>query len=101
MKSITTGLLVLLIASCFSQNIKDAYVNHESSSIVWQDNLSSYDGEYQIFLDKFFWEASNSWGNPLKNGIVTFSIEAVSFPFIPDDLNPNVQQNEIKVKQYV
>lgn len=62
-KILIVSFLLLSSLTSFTQNLQDAYANHDTASSVWSDDLLSYDGEYQIFLDKFFWEANNEWGN--------------------------------------
>ena len=96
MNKIVTILLILIYSTCYSQNLEDAYNNHSTPTPShWSnDELFNFNGEYQIFTDKFFWNA-DFWGggNPLKDADVSFSIEVVSFPFIPEDLDPYDNNN--------
>lgn len=80
--------LLIISTYCYSQNLQDAYEHHQEPVIDhWPkagNDLTGYTGEYQIFLDKFFWEANSEF-----DASVSFSIEVVSFPFIPDEINPD------------
>lgn len=79
-------ILLFVCAVAHTQNIEDAYKDRDSSEVIWNDIPDEgYDGEYQIFLDKFFWNSLNGGGNgnPLNSSAISFSIEVVSFPFIP------------------
>lgn len=83
---LTTILLMYLVSS--GQNLTDAYGPGQTSPKLWQQEITrSYDGEYQIFLDRLYWNAdSEETGYPvLRTSAISFSIEVVSFPFIPKD----------------
>lgn len=77
---------LMLLNHCFTQNLKDAYKLHqEPVNNHWlSPNLEDFSGEYQIFLDKFIWRAFQTYE---ENTTVSFSIEVVSFPFVPDEFN--------------
>ncbi len=96
MKRIFTLLSIVAISwTIFAQNIEDAYKKHvEPTPNHWpHDIIQNWNGEYQIFLDQFFWTANPSQGNNFESAAISFSIEVVSFPFIPDDFEPNQHNN--------
>lgn len=75
---------------CWSQNINDAYGDNEWQ--VWWpygQEVLYFEGEYQILLDHLFWATDDD----LKEVAISFSIEAVSFPFIPKGFKPDRSDN--------
>ena len=93
MKHTVFFLLTLATFMAYSQNEEDAYGNHHNQKI-WDDEpwtQHSYEGEYQVFLDQFFW----MHGEEMTKGSVSLGIELVSFPFIPDAFDPNDTINDI------
>lgn len=50
--------------------------------------IDNFEGEYQIFIDLLYWRADSRY----EDATVSFSLEAVSFPFIPDDFDPDHNQ---------
>lgn len=77
-------LLLMLPIYAIGQNIEDAYTDHEGQWFFsnQSDKVNEYGGEYQIFLDKLFWERNSNFQGAAK----TLSMEIVSFPFIPAGL---------------
>ncbi len=77
----------------YSQNLEDAYKEHVTPTPShWPGSeIIDWDGEYQIFLDKFFW--NNHQDRPLESATTSFSIEVVSFPFIPENFDPETNNN--------
>ncbi len=92
MEKLTILFVIITISYVsFSQNIEDAYQNHiQPATNFWPiDQIQNWNGEYQIFLDQNYWTANPSLGNIFESAAVSFSIEVVSFPFIPDDFDPS------------
>ncbi len=91
-KSIILIFLFYSFLLC-AQNIEDAYKLHSTPTPShWPgDEIVYWDGEYQIFLDMFFW--NNHPNRPLEPAAISFSIEVVSFPFIPENFNPSTDNN--------
>ena len=89
MKRLLLLLGCLLALNLFSQNIHDAYKYHVYPEIValWSndDKITDFTGEYQIFLDKLYWAVQDEY----EDAAISFSMEAVSFPFIPEDFSPD------------
>jgi hypothetical protein len=79
-------ILLLIPISLISQNLEDAYGNHKGVfHFQSNDGLGNYNGEYQVFLDKLYWEKDADFEDAAKS----FSIQVVSFPFIPKELDDN------------
>lgn len=95
MKRTILFFLVILYFSAFTQNLEDAYKLHDTPTPShWPNSvINDWNGEYQIFLDKFYWNNRDDIGNPLESAAVSFSIEVVSFPFIPDGFDPDQNNN--------
>ncbi len=89
MKSLASILFVVCFLFAQSQNLEDAYESHGEVHFWPNDEINQFDGEYQIFLDKFFWNANFNQDNNLEPAPVSFSIEVVSFPFIPENFDPD------------
>lgn len=90
MKKLLVIGFMLFNSICWSQNINDAYGDNEWQ--VWWpygQSVQYFEGEYQILLDNLFWAADED----LKEVAISFSIEAVSFPFIPKGFKPDSSDN--------
>ncbi len=84
MKKGLTIMLLLIAVLGNTQNLEDAYDYHFNENL-WPNapHINAYTGEYQIYIDKLFWSKSEE----LYNNAISFSIEIVSFPFIPEDFD--------------
>ncbi len=84
MKRLTIVLFILIPLFGMSQNPIDAYgvtTNQQKYGSTYPS--PPYNGEYQVFLDKFFWSNSN-----FEQIVKSLKIEVVSIPFIPIGLEP-------------
>lgn len=92
MKKTLSVLLFLLCYLVNAQNIEDAYKNRNESPELFPNELGNYNGEYQIFLDRLFWSRTPH----LSSSAISLSLEIVSFPFLPEDMD-NMYQNPDRV----
>lgn len=87
-------LLIFICVSTYSQNLQDPYKDNTGITLYSSLEDDEYTGEYQIFLDKFFWNCYSGGANQFQPAAISFSIEAVSFPFIPIGELNNIHQNQ-------
>lgn len=82
MKTLLFMAFSLVLIITYAQNAEDTYGDHTGIEFYPQTvaDLTPWEGEYQIFLDQFFWAR----GPEMDEGSISFSIEIVSFPFVPD-----------------
>jgi hypothetical protein len=89
-------LIYFVPLGILSQNLIDAYDVHDNDYYFHpSDKIVDFYGEYQIFLDKLFWQMDTRYEDAAKS----LSIQAVSFPFIPkalshNDINSSNMHNE-------
>ncbi len=80
MKKILLLISFSLVINVFSQDIINIYDPDNLVGQTLADPCPYFDGEYQIFLDELYWIGE---GTP-TNHLITYSIECVSFPFVPN-----------------
>lgn len=86
-KWVFTLLVFFNVNTINSQNLDDAYDDDLSNIDLWPTTLhpeiQPYNGEYQIFLDRFYWTQTPH----MNDNAISMGMEIVSFPFIPDEFN--------------
>ena len=80
MKKIFLLISFFFVINVFSQDIINIYDPDNLVGQTLADPCSYFDGEYQIFLNELYWIGE---GTP-TNHLITYSIECVSYPFVPN-----------------